>query len=541
MVLDSALERQAGVREAAGKATSLTLADTLRNTVTFYSDRVAVASAEVRRTYGELHERTSRLANALEGLGIRGGDRIAILSETRPEYVEVYYAASKLGVCVVPLNLRLTTDEWAFALKDSEARTLIYTERFSELVPGITGEAERLEHRIVVGEAGGTGLAYEELLRDAPPEDREREVRPESIHNFLYTSGTTGRPKGAMISERAAVARAMRIAYWFGLRKEDAFLCWLPLFHCGGDESLYATVLTGGKFITVPSAQPELMYPLMERERGTWTLLLPGIFQSFLHYPQRDDHDLSAFRFCGGYANLLSADEIVEFTKTFDVPYLDAYGQTETSYLVAWGEIPPGEQPTYRRRVPPMMRFRLVDPDMNDVPIGTPGEILVRGPTVMSGYWHRPEANEEVFSEGWLHTGDVFRQYEDGTIAYVDRKKYLIKTGGENVYPAEVESVIMRHQAVAECCVVGVPDPKWGEAVKAIVVLRGGSSVEKEEIVEWCRDKIAGYKKPRYVEFIEGSEVPRSETGKIIRKKLASRPTSEEQFVQGKSEARVGA
>lgn len=525
--------------DTASRASWLTLADTLRRSVKHWGNRVAVASPDRLMTYRELHERTSRLANALEGLGINRGDRIAIISETRPEFAELYYAASKLGVCVVPLNLRLATDELAFALEDSEPKAFLYTEQFVNLVPKISRGAKSLKYRIAIGNnrAGAGDLDYAEFLQSGSPEDIRRDIDPESIHNFLYTSGTTGRPKGAMISERAAVARGMRIAYWFELHPDDAFLCWLPLFHCGGDESLYATIMTGGKFITVPSARMELMYRMMEQEHGTWLLLLPGVFQEFLFYPDRNKYDLSAFRFSGGYANLLSPDHVAEFTRTFNVPYMDAYGQTETSYLVAFGRSEPGERPTYRRWVPPMMYFRLVDDQMNDTPIGVPGEIVVRGPTVMSGYWKRPEANREAFVDSWLHTGDVLVQNEDGTLTYVDRKKYLIKTGGENVYPAEVENVIMQHPAVSECCVVGVPDPKWGEAVKACVVLKQGSSVDKYAIVDWCRNKIASYKKPRYVEFLQNHEIPRSQTGKILRSELAKRPITEEQMVLSKTEA----
>ncbi|MDA8375404.1 MAG: AMP-binding protein, partial [Actinomycetota bacterium] len=296
------------------------------------------------------------------------------------------------------------------------------------------------------------------------------------------------------------------------------------------DESLYATMITGGTFGALRKADPANMYMMIERDRLSWTLLLPGVLTDFLHHPRRGEFDLSSMRFAIGYANMMP-HVVAELTETLNIGFYDAFGQTESSYLLAHGYSGPGEFPSLRKQPSPLLEVRLVDSEMNEVPVGVPGECVVRGPSVMSGYMDNPVATEEAFKGGWLHTGDVLVRHEDGSISFVDRQKYLIKTGGENVYPAEVEEVINKHPAVQEVCVFGVPDARWGETPKAVVVLRPGSTAGKQEIVEWCRERLAGYKRPRYVQFLTAEELPRSTTGKLQRHILAERGFTEEEAV----------
>jgi fatty-acyl-CoA synthase len=373
---------------------------------------------------------------------------------------------------------------------------------------------------------GYTG--YEDLLGGPPATPVE--VRGDDIHNVLYTSGTTGRAKGAMISQGAAAIRGLRLAQWFGLSADDGFIGWLPLFHCGGDESLYATMLTGGTYGTLRKADPETMFAMIGRDRLSWTLLLPGVITDFLDHPRRSDYDLSTMRFAIGYANMMPG-VVQKLTDALSIDFYDAFGQTETSYLLAHGISGPGEWPSMRKLPSPLLDVRLVDTEMREVPPGVPGECVVRGPSVMSGYLDDPGATSEVFAGGWLHTGDVLMRDEAGTLTFVDRLKYLIKTGGENVYPAEVEQVIAGHQAVQEVCVFGVSDPRWGETVKAVVVPRPGASVDAAEIGAWCRERLAGFKRPRYVEFMAASQLPRSTTGKLQRHELAKLPVAPGQQV----------
>jgi fatty-acyl-CoA synthase len=510
------------VNDLARAVSGYTVHDLFQRAFRIYADRVAVTSETDSFTYRELGERSARLAAALYGLGVRPGDRVAVLAETRPEYVETYAALASLGVTALTLNIRLHPDELAYCLDSGKPVALLTS---AALADRVGAEQSGLRGRICFDGPLPGHLGYAELLAAASPLAPVIDVHAEDIHNVLYTSGTTGRPKGAMISQGAAAIRGLRLAQWFGLTAADGFIGWLPLFHCGGDESLYATMLTGGTYATLRKADVETMFRLIERDRLSWTLLLPGVITDFLHHPRRTEFDLSSFRFAIGYANMMP-HVVEQLIQACEIDFYDAFGQTETSYLLAHGVIHPGETPTLRKTPSPQLTVRIVDADLNETAVGEPGECVVRGPGVMSGYLDDPASTAEVFHGGWLHTGDVLVRNPDGTLSFVDRKRYLIKTGGENVYPAEVEQVIAGHDAVQEVCVYGVPDEHWGEAVAAVVVRTPGAEVTEEEIVSWCRERLAGFKRPRQLRFITAAELPRSTTGKIQRHELAKLPVN---------------
>lgn len=492
-----------------------------------FAGRPAVTWEDGSRTYSEVGDRAWRLANALRGLGYRRGDTIAVLSDTRPEYVEAYAAFAALGITLAALNIRLHPAELSACIRKCRPTALLVSDSFAMLASQLRMDAPGVRNWIVFGEVPGFD-SYEALLKDSTQDEPLRIACGDDVHNILFTSGTTGAPKGALISQQAAAMRGLRIAQWFGLTENDGFVGWLPLFHCGGDESLYATICTGGTFATLRRAEVLQMYRLIERDRLTWTCLLPGVITAFLDDPARKQHDLSSLRFALGYANMMP-QVIARLTQECKLHFYDAYGQSEVSYLLAHGRSGPGEVPSLRKTPAPLLEVRIVDDDMKDMPVGEAGECVVRGPTVMSGYIDDDAANEEVFRGGWVHTGDLLRREADGTLTFVDRKRYLVKTGGENVYPAEVEAVIGQHPAVQEACVFGVPDDHWGESVKAVVVARTGSEVTRDEIAAWCRERLSGYKRPRYLQFLESDELPRSTTGKVLRHELARLPTDDSQ------------
>ena len=500
-------------------AREITLQDVFARSARIFSDRVAVVDDDGRHTYRDVEMRARKLAGGFKALGLRHGDRISILSEPRREFVETYIAATYVGLTVVALNTRLHDRELAECIQGSKPRLLLAS---GSLAPKVEGAIAGVEFTVGLDEPWRDGRLYSAFVAGSDPTAPDRAVRGEDIHNVLYTSGTTGRPKGAMISQRAAATRALRLAQWFRLTPEDGMIGWLPLFHCGGDESLYSTWLTGGRYAVFPKTDHVAMFERIQSDRLSWTLLLPGVLTGFLNHPKRNDYDLSSFRFAIGYANMMP-QVITELTTALDISFFDAFGQTESSYLLAHDEVPARAVPSLRKQPSPLMDVRIVDDAMNDCPVGTPGECVVRGPSVMSGYLDEPEATADAFRGGWLHTGDVLVQNEDGTLTFTDRKKYLIKTGGENVYPAEVELVLAQHQAVQESCVFGIPDPHWGEAIKAVVVLRSGQHATPQEIAIHCRTQLAGFKRPRYVEFVDSAEIPRSTTGKILRGELAAR------------------
>jgi acyl-CoA synthetase (AMP-forming)/AMP-acid ligase II len=516
--------------DAAATAAGYTVRDLFQRAFRVFGPRVAVTDETGRWTYAELGERSGRLAAALHGLGLRPGDRVAVLSETRPEYVETYAALATLGITVLTLNIRMHPDELAYCIGTGKPAALLTSGPLAGLVHGLRGSGGPVRHWICLDGATDGFLDYRELVAAGGPAPPEAVIRATDIHNVLYTSGTTGRPKGAMISHGAAAVRGLRLAQWFGLRPDDGFIGWLPLFHCGGDESLYATMITGGTFGALRKADVAAMFAMIERDRLSWTLLLPGVITDFLHHPRRGEFDLSSFRFAIGYANMMP-NVIQQLTAACGIDFYDAFGQTESSYLLAHGVCHPGEPPSLRKLPSPLLDVRIVADDMTEAPAGQPGECVVRGPSVMSGYLDDPAATQEAFRGGWLHTGDLLTRNEDGTLTFVDRKKYLIKTGGENVYPAEVEQVIAAHPAVQEVCVFGVPDAHWGETVKAAVVLRPDAGLTVAELDGWCRQRLAGYKRPRYVAFLAPGDLPRSTTGKVQRHELAARPAREEERV----------
>lgn len=511
----------------AALASGATIDGIFRRAFRIYRDRVAVTWEDGRLTYGELGARAWRLANGLRSLGYARGDRIAVLSEPRPEYIEAYIALSALGIAVVALNVRLHPDELSACLDKCRPAAVLVSGSCAELAGRVRAQTHSVRDWLSLDPSAGYG-DYGALLRGSPEAEPPLVAEAADIHNILFTSGTTGRPKGALISQQAAAVRGLRLAQWFGLGERDGSVGWLPLFHCAGNESLYATFLTGGTYATLRRADIAAMFRLIERDRLSWTLLLPGVISHFLDDPSRAGHDLSSLRFAIGYANMMPR-LVARLTAAFGIDFYDAFGQSETSYLVAHGRSGPGELPTLRKTPAPLMEIRIVDDDMNEQPVGTPGECVVRGPSLMSGYFEDDRANAEVFHGGWLHTGDVLVREADGMLRFVDRKRYLIKTGGENVYPAEVECVIAQHPDVEEVCVFGVADAQWGEAIKATIVLRTACAATPEDIVAWCRPRLSAYKCPRYVQFLRQADVPRSLTGKIIRQALSELPVTADQ------------
>jgi acyl-CoA synthetase (AMP-forming)/AMP-acid ligase II len=517
--------------------TGITVDALFRRAFRVFGDRIAVTSdrpGERAWTYRELGERAERLAAGLHASELRRGDRVAVLSETRPEYVELYAALARLGIALVALNVRLHPDELAHIVGSARPKALITSAAFAPSAEALRGRSPSVTAWYCLDPREGFGDYRELHRRDIPVP--EPAARPGDLHNVLYTSGTTGVPKGAMITQQAAAIRGLRLAQWFGLTPDDGFIGWLPLFHCGGDESLYATMLTGGRFACLRTAAAGRILDLIERDRLSWTLLLPGVITDVLAEPA-GDRDLTSFRFAIGYANMMPT-VVEKLTARFGIRFCDAFGQTETSYVLAHGFSGPGETPHLRKTPTPLLEVRLVDPAagvsgaddpaaLAEVPVGVPGECVVRGPGVMSGYLDDPAATAEVFRGGWLHTGDVLVRADDGTLSFVDRTKYLIKTGGENVYPAEVEQAVVGLPGVQEVCAFGVPDERWGETVKVVVVRAPGAEVTAAQIVERCRERLAGFKRPRYVEFVAAQELPRSTTGKLQRHVLAERGAAE--------------
>ncbi|MEX3009642.1 class I adenylate-forming enzyme family protein [Hoeflea sp. TYP-13] len=467
----------------------------------------AIKYGDAIQTYGELLARANRLANALQANGIGKGDRVAILSHNRPEYIELELAAAALGAIVCCLNWRLVEDELAHCISLVAPKLVIAEEEFTSDLGKITDVPV-----LVIGKD------YEDRLASASDDTPDTNVEPEDGLIILYTSGTTGLPKGAVVSHRAMMARALLFTSELALATDDGFVAWAPLFHMASTDHALATLMRGGLVIVVDGYQPDAMIEAIESHSIGWLVLIPGMIEGFIDACNKAAIKPRGIRICGAMADLVPPQQIAEITKILDTPYANSFGATETGLAPASrGRIEPGDIPErLSKQQTAFCEVRLVNAGDEDVADGDPGEMALRGPTLFSGYWNADEANAECFRGGWFHMGDMFRRNPDGTLDFVDRAKYLIKTGGENVYPAEIERVLLADPDVTDAAVVRTGDDRWGE-VPIAFVSRSSESVTEESLMAKCSQSLARYKLPREIRFIDFDDFPRSTSGKIQR------------------------
>jgi fatty-acyl-CoA synthase len=501
------------VRRSAGS----TVASLFATPARIHPERLALVEGQRKVTYGELGEQVQRLAHWLRRQGVGQGTRIAILSENRLEYLELFLAAAWLGAIVACQNWRLAAPELAHCLKLVEPAVVILSPRHAERLAAAGVDTPTT---LILGEA------YEAALAESDPGavSAPVELDPESPLLTLYTSGTTGLPKGAVISHRAEIARNMVLRAEFGIAEADAFVAWSPLYHMGAAEFSLGTLMAGGTVFVVDGFDVARLAEIVATERLGWLLLMPGMVGRFAAELKRLAIRTKGVKVCGVMADLVPPAEIAEVTRLLNAPYANTFGATETGCPPCSSNlIPVGVAPTrLSKQQSPFCEVRLVDADDRDVPIGTPGELCMRGPTLFSGYWRAPETNAQDFRGGWFHMGDVFIRNADGTLDFVDRVKYLIKSGGESIYPAEIERVLLSDPRVADAAVVRKPDPNWGEVPVAFVARRDDALAE-EDLRRKCREQLAGYKQPKEIRFIPFDAFPRSASGKIQRHELERR------------------
>ena len=476
---------------------------------------LAVEDGRKRQTYAELLERVDRLAAVFLARGVTPGDRIAILSHNRAEYLETELAAAGIGAIVACLNWRLAPDELRHCI-DLVEPVLALVE------PGLRGAY----HAVSATRCLEIGPDLDAAIAGAKPDPRTGTLveDPEAGLTILYTSGTTGRPKGALISHRAHIARSMVFAAQLALDPGDGFIAWAPMFHMASTDHALATILRGGTVVMVDGLQPAVINEALSRHRIGWFVMMPGALDAFIAERRANPLPVKGIKVCGAMADLVPPHQIAELTSFLDTPFLNSFGATETGLPPGTaGLIAPGVIPEkLSKRISAFCEVRLVDPEDRDVPDGTPGEMSMRGPTLFSGYWNADATNARDFRNGFFHMGDLFRRNPDGTIDFVDRVKYLIKTGGENVYPAEIERVLLAHPSVVEAAVVRAFDAKWGEAPVAFVAC-GNDRPDADALMNLCRESLAGYKRPRELHFIAFDDFPRSTSGKVQRHVLEAR------------------
>ena len=489
--------------------------------------KVAVILDSIQLRYAELLGAVNKIANGLRQQGVRPGDKVAIMLPNTPHFVACYYAILKLGAVVVPLNVLFKQHEIHYHLDDSDAVALIAWEGFlGEAAAGfrLAGSCERL----LVAQAPGSttelpedALPLTALMADTAPTFDMHPTMPDDTAVILYTSGTTGRPKGAELTHFNMFFNA-----YIGAEKvlqaqpDEIALCVLPLFHSFGQTCVMNALLyTGGTITMLPRFEPLKALEVMQRDRVTLFEGVPTMYFMMLNHPEADKFDLSSLRRCSSGGSAMPVEVMQAFNQKYNVTILEGYGLSETSPVASFNHLDRPAKPGSIGTPIWGVEMRCVDGEGREAPNGELGEIQIRGHNVMKGYYKRPDATAEAISpEGWFSTGDVAYRDDDGFFFIKDRVKDMIIRGGFNVYPREIEEVLYAHPTIAEAAVIGVPDQLHGEEIRAVVALKPGQQADEEEIIAYCKERLAAYKYPRSVEF--RSALPKTATGKILKREL---------------------
>jgi long-chain acyl-CoA synthetase len=496
-----------------------TLKEVINNNADRYGDRTAFVFEGTSYTFGEVNRRINSLLNALSDLGVQKGDRVGILAYNCPQCFEAFGLA-KAGLVCVPLNYRSVGRELAYLINNSEINTLILGRDFVDVVNSILPHLDGVSDLICLDEQVEGMVNYEQLIEDYPPDEPTEEVTPDDPAALYYTSGTTGFPKGAIHTHRSLLAEIE--VHRESFSTEDVVLCVMPFFHVGGSAAhLFPAFTYGATCVILRAFDETAVLEAIDKSKITYVGLVPAMIIRLLEHPDLDKYDLSSLSTIMYVGAPMPLDALERGLKRFGPVFSQLFGQTESLNVAVLRKEDhklEGSGKEVRRLKSagkPLGEgeMRIVDAQGRDLPVGEAGEILACSDRMMAGYWRMPEATAKTISDGWLHTGDVGKRDEDGYIYLVDRKKDMIISGGENIYSREVEEVLYTHPSILEAAVVGVPDEKWGESVKAVVVLKEGAEASEEEIIDFCKEHLASYKKPRSVDFRDN--LPKTGSGKI--------------------------
>ena len=486
---------------------------------------LAIVFEDRRLTWGELDERSSRVANALKAAGVGDGDRVALIDKNGPEYFEVLYGGSKIGAINVAVNWRLAPLEMAQIVNDAEAKVLIVGPDFLAHLDKIEDQLETVSKILVLG-GDATHEDYETWLQTGATDDPGHEPSVDDVCLQLYTSGTTGLPKGVMLTHKNLFTLLPVTKDSWGIREHDVSLVAMPLFHIGGSGWALAGQYNGLASVVLREIVPATILELIPKHGISHGFIVPAVLQFLLMTPGVESTDFSSLRMIAYGASPISDEVLKRCLTTFKCEFIQLYGLTETTGAVTQldaADHQPDSRPDLLRscgRPLPGVELRIVDADTDaDAEVGKVGEVWIRSEQNMLGYWKKPEDTAKAKTEdNWFKTGDAGYVDADGYLYLYDRVKDMIVSGGENVYPAEVENALMSHPAIADVAVIGVPDDRWGEGVKAIVVKEPGVEVTAEEIITYARERVAGFKLPKSVDFID--ELPRNPSGKILKREL---------------------
>jgi long-chain acyl-CoA synthetase len=502
-----------------------TTADFLRYWAGEKPDHLAVVWAGGTLTYRELDDRSSQVANALLAEGVGAGDRVAYLDKNSPEQIELFFGAAKINAVPTPVNFRLAPPEVAFVVTDGAAKVFAVGEEFLAGVEKIEGELSSTR-LVTIGAVPGR-TSFDDWRSAHPATDPKAPVSVDDVAYQLYSSGTTGRPKGVQLTHANLTFGVGTFAGLLGLDSESVSMVAMPLYHIGGGGWALAGFRLGATNVLVREAIPSDLVSVIESERVTHAFLVPAVLQFMLAVPGVEERDFSSLRYLLYGASPISETVLAGSIRTFGCGFVQAYGLTESTGMVVY--LPaedhdldgPNKQRLRAIGVPvPGMEVRVTEPgSTEELPPGQVGEICVKGPMVMKGYWNLPDATSATIgADGWMRTGDAGYSDQDGYFYIHDRVKDMIVSGGENIYPAELENVIMSHPAVADAAVIGVPSDKWGETPKAVVVLVAGAELTESDLIAYCRESLAGFKVPTSVDF--AAELPRNPSGKVLKKDL---------------------
>lgn len=501
-----------------------TLGDMINHNAQRHADKTAFIFESKRYTFKQVNQRINSLVNALADSGVGKGDRVGVLAYNCPQYFEVFGLAKAGRVCV-PLNHRSVGRELAYLINNSGTNVLIVESEFVEVVNSIRHELDSVRSFICLDAEVEDMLNYEELISRFPPDEPTDGVEADDPCVLFYTSGTTGRPKGAIHTHKSILAEA-RVPHRT-LSSGDVVLCVMPFFHVGGSAAnMIPAFAVGATLVIHKKFDESLVLETIEKERVTYVFLVPTMIIRLLEHPNLMKYDLSSLHTVAYTGAPMPIEALRRGIGLLGEVFVQELGQTETLNMTVLKreehklEGSPKEIKRLESVGKPVGEgeLRIVDEQGQDVPVGEAGEIIARSDRMMKGYWRLPEETAKTIRDGWLHTGDVGRMDKDGYAYLVDRKKDMIISGGENIYSREVEEVLYMHPGVLEAAVVGVPDEKWGESVKAVVVLKEGTAASEEEIIDFCREHLASYKKPRSVEFWDS--LPKTGSGKITKNEI---------------------
>jgi fatty-acyl-CoA synthase len=515
--------------------TPMTVPYFLRRARTVYRDSPAVVCGVVRLTYGELGERIDRFSNALASRGVAKGDVVAYLSFNCHRLLEGYYAVPQLGAILLPINIRLTPPDIAYILKDAGAATVVVDRALVGLLAPIAASLPAIKHVILMGgdpkaDMPIKGSDYEALLAAAPARFDAPALDEDDVAELFYTSGTTARPKGVMLTHRNLYAHAFSSLAMLHCDDTMSMLHSIPLFHVNGWGTPHVLTMQGGRHVMLPRFDPEHVLETLERERITGIFMVPTMALALMNAPSWKTRDLSSLQrvMLGGAATPPAIIKALD-ERLPDCMVLCGYGLSETSPILTSAR-PKASLKLDRAQSRPVrttaglpipgVEVEVMDADNKPLPHdGTSvGEICARSNVVFAGYWKQPEETAKYIVDGWFHTGDIGTIDDENYVTILDRKKDIIITGGENVASIEIEKAVYDHPAVFECAVIGVPDEKWGEVPAAIIVLKPGATLDVAELIEHCRGKLAGFKVPKHVRFVEA--LPKGGTGKILKREL---------------------